>query len=67
LTEQELQAKLDRIAEQLGKLYRERDPILEQLAELRGAYELPKPRYRTDTQAKVARCPRCSGKLEPSS
>jgi hypothetical protein len=63
--EAELQAELDRISEELGKLYRERDPILAALAEARGPAELPKPRFRTDKQNLVARCPRCGTRLEP--
>lgn len=58
-----LQAELTRIEEALGALYRERRPILEKLAELRGEYELPKPRYRTATQQAVSACPRCGGRL----
>lgn len=64
MTEQELQAELTRIEEALSALYRERRPILEALAELRGPAELPRPRYRTPTQQAVASCPRCGGRLE---
>ena len=60
----ELQAAVNDIDKKIGELYREREPLLQQLAELRGAYPLPKPRHRTDTQVKVSRCPRCSAKLE---
>lgn len=60
-----LEEELSRIEEALGKLYRERDPILQALAEARGPAELPRPRYRTDKQNLISRCPRCGGKLEP--
>ena len=56
-----LTRELNEIEDQLGKLYRQRDPILLRLAELRD-YQLPKARYRTDKQAAIARCPRCGEK-----
>ena len=57
-----LTRELNDIEDQLGKLYRQRDPILLRLAELRN-YSLPKPRYRTPTQQAIAYCPRCRGKI----
>lgn len=65
MSEDELQAELTRIEEALGKLYRERDPILAKLAEARGPYELPRVSRRTDKQNLIARCPRCSGAIRP--
>ena len=62
----QLQDELTYIEDQLGKLYRLRDPILARLAELRGPYEMPPPSRRTETQQKVAYCPRCSGRLDGS-
>ena len=59
-----LQAELNRLDEQLVAIYRERAPILEALAELRGPYELPKPRFQTDKQRAVSRCPRCGGRVD---
>lgn len=61
----QLETELASIEQTLGKLYRRRDEILPQLAEARGEYELPKPRYQTDKQRAVSRCPRCGGKIEP--
>lgn len=60
----QLEADLTRIEEALSALYRERAPILEALAEARGPAVLPKPRYRTDVQKAVSRCPRCGDRLE---
>ncbi len=49
---------LSEIEERLAPLYRVRRAIREQYAE---KYEpvLPQARYRSQTQEKVARCPRC--------
>lgn len=63
-SEADLQHALNDIEQQLGKLYRQRDPILQALAELRGPAVLPKPRNRTATQQAISRCPRCGGKLD---
>lgn len=59
-----LEADLYTIETELGKLYRRRDPVLEQLAQLRGPVVLPKRRHQTDRQSLVSRCPRCSGVIE---
>ena len=59
-----LQAELTHLEEQIGRLYRQRDPILAKLAELRGEYELPPPSKRTAVQTAISRCPRCRGKIE---
>ncbi len=56
-----LEAELREIGDNLGDLYRRRDTVLERLAELRGPAVLPKPRYQTDRQRLVSRCPRCGG------
>jgi chorismate mutase len=50
----------------IGVLYRERRAVMEQFAEAFPP-SLPPPRYRTETQQRVARCPRCGSKLETSS
>ncbi len=65
-TEAELAAELARLDEALADIYRERRPVLEALAEVRGPAVLPKRRYQTDTQAKIQRCPRCGGRLDAS-
>lgn len=59
-----LTAELARLDEEIGRNYRARVPILQRLAELRGPAELPPARYRTETQQRVARCPRCGGRLD---
>ncbi len=63
MDEAELAAELTRLDDALADIYRERRPILEALAEARGKAVLPPPRLRTPTQEKVARCPRCGGRL----
>lgn len=50
------------VGAELGKAYRQLDEVRERLRVLQAelpAAALPKPRYRSDVQAKVARCPRC--------
>lgn len=59
----QLETDLAAVEEKIGRLYRERAPILEALAEARGPAELPPRRYRTEKQQLIARCPRCSGRL----
>ena len=65
MDESELQQELNAIGDELGKIYRRRDEILEALAELRGPAVLPKPRYQTDKQRAISRCPRC-GSVNPT-
>jgi hypothetical protein len=62
--EVELQAELTRLDEALSAIYRERRDVMAALADVRGEYELPPARLQTETQRKVASCPRCGGKLE---
>lgn len=52
------------VEERLSPLYRVRANLREELAARFPPPELPAPRYRTQTQEKVARCPRCGGRLE---
>lgn len=40
------------------------EPLRERLAVLRGPAVLPRPSRRTETQSKVAACPRCGGRLD---
>lgn len=42
--------------------YAFRRALRERIAELRGPAQLPPPRYRTDTQMRVAECARCGAK-----
>jgi hypothetical protein len=56
-------ARATTLERRLGVIYRELGPLRVQIAELRGPAELPKRRYQTDTQQKVARCPRCGEQL----
>lgn len=65
MDEAEYRQKLERIEESLSDLYRERRQVM---AEFSGTFPLvlPKPRNRTDVQQRVARCPRCGGRLSDS-
>jgi hypothetical protein len=49
---------------ELGKLYRQRDALQADLADLQGPAVLPQPRHRTDKQLAVARCPRCGDRIK---
>lgn len=53
------EARVDRYLRSLSPHYAYRRALRERIAELRGPAEMPPPRYRTETQGKVARCPRC--------
>lgn len=63
-TPADFQRAVGDLTEQLNPLYRARHAIENAWAERFPAPELPHPRARTPTQDKVARCPRCGGKLE---
>ena len=56
-----LRSIADQVRSDLGRMYRLLDRLDAQIAELEPTPEFPKPRYRTSTQEKVARCPRCRG------
>jgi hypothetical protein len=58
-TDKEWREALAAIEERLSPLYRLRRSLREEYAERFEGPELPPRRYRTDTQEKVARCPRC--------
>lgn len=58
MDEAEYREQLNRLEEQLTALYRERRKLTEVFADDHPAV-LPPARYRTDAQARVARCPRC--------
>lgn len=62
-TQEEYRQLLNENEERLGALYRERRIIMEAFSEDFPAV-LPPPRQRTEHQQRVARCPRCSQKLD---
>lgn len=59
----EIKAALDEAEAELQAVYRKVWPLREAYAEAVPPAELPRPRYRSLTQEKVARCPRCGGRL----
>lgn len=61
---QDFQDALDEVEERMKPYYRLRRTLQAALAEHFAGAELPAPRYRTLTQEKVARCPRCGEKIE---
>lgn len=63
-TQEEWQQALDRVASQLGPIYRELDMLREARAERFEPAALPDRRRRTDVQERVERCPRCGQRLE---
>jgi hypothetical protein len=62
--EADLKAALEEAEAELHAAYRKVWPLREQYAATFPPAELPAPRYRTDKQNLVARCPRCGGRLE---
>lgn len=60
---EDLELALSELEEHMSPLFTRRRELREQIAALRPPAELPAPRYRTLTQEKLARCPRCGGKL----
>jgi len=64
-TQEEYRRLLADVDGRLGELYRERRTIMEAFAEEYPAV-LPPPRARTEHQQRVARCPRCSQRLDSS-
>lgn len=63
-TQEDFLAAIKWVDERLAPLYRVRANLREELAERFPPPAMPSPRYRTSTQEKVARCPRCGGRLE---
>lgn len=57
-----LEAKVDRYLRSLSVHYSFRRRLRERLAELRGEYPVPPPRYRTEKQQRVSECVRCGAK-----
>ncbi len=62
MDEAEYRERLNVLEEQLTAVYRERRKLQELFADEHPPV-LPPPRYRTDAQAKIARCPRCGSSL----
>ena len=62
MDEAEYREQLNRLEEQLTAVYRQRRELTEAWADEHPPV-LPPARYRTDHQARVARCPRCGGSL----
>ena len=63
-TEEDWRAALSAVEERLAPIYRVRRSLREEYASRFEAAALPARRNRTDTQERVARCPRCGGRLE---
>ena len=52
------------VTDRINPMYAVRRDLEREMAARFPAPEMPAPRFRTDTQAKVARCPRCGGSLK---
>jgi hypothetical protein len=63
-SQEEWKAALVSVEERLAPIYRTRRTLREAYAERFPAPELPPKTRRTETQEKVARCPRCGERLE---
>ncbi len=63
-TQEEAMAALAWIEEQMAPYYRVRRNLRDWATRRWPSPALPAPRNRTPTQEKVARCPRCGGRLE---
>ncbi len=62
MDESEYREQLNVLEEELSDVYRRRRKLLEEFADDHPPV-LPPPRYRSERQAKIARCPRCGGAL----
>lgn len=63
-TKEDFQAALAELEERMAPLYRERRTLREAWVETFVPPDMPRARYRTVTQEKVARCPRCNRRLD---
>lgn len=63
MDEAEYREQLNRLEEQLTAIYRERRKLTEAYAEEHPPV-LPPPRFQSDVQQRVSRCPRCSQRLD---
>lgn len=60
----EIKAALEEAEAELAAVYRKVWPLREAYAEAVPPAELPAARHRTEKQERVARCPRCGGRLD---
>ena len=63
-TKEEWLAALTAVEERLAPIYRLRWQLRDGYVERFEPAPLPRARNRSETQEKVARCPRCGGRLE---
>ncbi len=63
MTEAEYREKLNAIEEQLSAVYANRRRLTEAYADEHPAV-LPPPTRRSEVQQRIARCPRCGGRLD---
>jgi hypothetical protein len=63
-TEEDWRAALAVVEEQLAPLYHVRRLLREEYFYRFSPPALPPPRYRTEKQEKIARCPRCGAKIK---
>lgn len=59
---EDAEAQLTTYLSGFGVFYGIRRELRTAIAEKRKAAKLPRPRYRTELQMKVAECPRCGGR-----
>ena len=64
MDEADYREQLNRLEEQLADLYRQRRALTAEFAEDHPAVLPARVRDRSDVQARVARCPRCSARLD---
>lgn len=62
----DLEAALSELEERMAPLFRQRRALRETIASMRTPAALPPKTRRTETQEKIARCPRCGGRLADS-
>lgn len=60
----DLKAALEEAEAELQAVYRKLWPLREEWARVSEPAPLPSRRNRTETQERIARCPRCGGRLE---
>lgn len=63
---QDVRAYIDRryaeLREELKPTFETRDKLKREIQ--KQGYKLPSPRHQSDVQQQVARCPRCTGRIE---
>lgn len=63
-TKAEFDAAVTALEIELGVIYRALLPLRQERAERFEAADMPAVRYRSPTQEKIARCPRCGSKIK---